>query len=505
MPHITQPGRAGIIMHVVLWDTRKLNVCKDSAGGFGVLRYPGRGGIRGTIASLRHRRDRRPVAMILANLAAVFRRLGHSVEYLTDRIRTGGDLYVFCPSLITLDLEQAAILRLLARRPDARVLVVGPVATAMPEAFADLDVTVVKGEAEQLLWKLDEVLADPTATVQLGIIEDLDRLPWPDWAGFSPWQFKSSREFSEFPTALVQHSRGCPLDCDYCPQTVHDNTVRFRDPEAVVDEISHGISTWGFRSFRFVDPMFGLNRDHVYQLAELIGRLPHGIQFSVETRIDLMPLEVLRALQRVGLSSVSVGIETPDEKTLRSHRRVPVDADRQLSFIARCRRMGIRTTAGFMIGFPHDTEDSVRAVLDHARLLGPTFADFGLVTPYPGTEFSRRIGDRIRHLGFSRYTSHTPLIECEHLGDKELQRLQAECYAQYYSRWRYLLDNGPLLWPVLGGVGLGRWRPKKSPGDPAHDSPPRPMSGSEVIRLKKGLRQDAAHSRPGVADTDGER
>ena len=492
-------------MQVVLWDTRKLNVCKDSAGGFGMGRYSGRGGIRRAIAGRYDGRDQGPVAMIFANLAAVFRQLGHSVEYLTDRIPTGGDLYVFCPSLITLHLEQAAVIRLLARRPDARVLVVGPVATVMPEVFADLDVTVVKGEAEQLLWKLDDVLAHPKATIQLGVIEDLDRLPWPDWSGFSPWDFKIRRDFWKFPTALVQHSRGCPLDCDYCPQTVRDNTVRFRDPEAVVDEINDGVKTWGFRSFRFVDPMFGLNRTHVYRLAELIGRLPHEIQFSVETRIDLMPPEVLRVLGRVGLSSVSVGIETPDDRTLRSHGRVTVDADRQLGFITRCRKMGIRTTAGFMIGFPDDTEDSIHAVLDHARLLGPTFADFRLVTPYPGTEFSRRIADRIGHLGFSRYTSHTPLIECEHLGGEKLQRLQAECYARYYFRWRYLLDNGPLLWPALGGVGFGRRRAKKPSGDPAHEGPPRPMSGSEIIRRKQDIRQDSAHSRPGVGDTDRER
>ena len=492
-------------MQVILWDTRKLDICKDSGGGFGVGRYPGSRGIRGALMGRHPGRDCRPVAMIFANLAAIFRRLGHSVEYLTDRVRSGADLHVFCPSLATLHLEQAAIIRLLARRPDARVLVVGPVATAMPEVFGDLDVTVVKGEAEQLLWKLDEVMAHPTATVQLGIIEDLGQLPWPDWSGFSPWKFKIGRDFWEFPTALVQHGRGCPLVCDYCPQTVHDNTVRFRDPEAVVDEINDGIRNWGFRSFRFVDPIFGLNRTHVYRLAELIGRLPYEIQFSVTTRIDLMPPEVLRVLGRVGLCSVSVGIETPDEETLRSHGRVPLDADRQLGFITRCRRMGIRTTAGFMIGFPHDTEDSIRAVLDYARLLGPTFADFRLVTPYPGTEFTRRIGDRIVVRGFSRYTSHTPLIECEHLSGEELQRLQAECYARYYFRGRYLLDNGPLLWPVLGRLGLGRRRAKKASGDPAHDGPPRPMSGLEILRRKQGLRQDGAHSRPGVGDADRER
>ena len=161
--------------------------------------------------------------------------------------------------------------------------------------------------------------------------------------------------------------------------------------------------------------------------------------------------------------------------------------------------------AGFMIGFPEDMEDSIRAVGEHARLLGPTFADFRLVTPYPGTQFTRRIGDRIIRRGFSRYTSHTPLIECEHLGSQDLERLQAECYSRYYLRPRYLLDNGPLLWPALGGLGLGRRKEQKPSGDPAHDGPPRPMSGLEIIRGKEGLRQDSAHSRPGVGNSDRER
>ncbi len=492
-------------MQVILWDTRKLDVSKDSAGGFGTSRYRGGGGIRGAIVGRYLGRDHRPVAMIFANLAAVFRKLGHSVEYVTDRIRTGADLYVFCPSLITLHLEQAAMIRLLARRPDARVLVVGPVATVMPEVFGDLDVTVVKGEAEQLLWKLDEVLARPTATVQLGMIEDLDRLPAAEWSPFSPWRFRIGREFSRFPTALVQQSRGCPMDCDYCPETIHDRTPRFRDPEALVDEIHKGVQTWGFRSFRFVDPTFGLNRAGTYRLAELIGRLPYQIQFSVKTRIDLMPPEMLRVLKRVGLSSVSVGIETPNRKTLRRRGRTPLDPDRQLGFITRCRKMGIRTTAGFLIGFPHDTEDSIRAVFDHARILGPTFADFRIVTPYPGTRFARRVADRIGDLGFSRYTSHTPLIECEHISGEELQRLHAGCLTRYYFRWRYLLDNAALLWPVLGWMGNGRPESKKPAGDPAHDGPPRPMSGSELISRKKGLRQDSAHSRPKAVDGDRDR
>ena len=292
-------------MHVVLWDTRKLDISKDFAGGFGVGAFPRLGGIRGRLIRHFFTRDRRPVALLYAHLASVFRQLGHQVRYEVDRTASDADLYVFCPSLITLSLERRAMARVLARNPAARVLVVGIVATVMPEAFDGLEVTIVKGEAEQLLWRLDEVLDRPTATVQLGTLADLDLLPMPDWSPFRPGQFRIGYDFWRFPTALVQASRGCTFKCNYCPYTIPDNTARFRDPQSVVDEIRHGVRQWGFRSFKFRDPLFGLNRRQVFRLAELIGRMPGKIQFSIETRIDLMPSELLRVLRRVGLTRPS--------------------------------------------------------------------------------------------------------------------------------------------------------------------------------------------------------
>ena len=93
----------------------------------------------------------------------------------------------------------------------------GLAASVMPEAFSDLDVTIIRGEAEQLYWKLDEVLSRPAAAVHLGNIEDLDRLPLPDWSPFRPRTFCIGYDFWLFPTALIQASRGCTFKCGYCP------------------------------------------------------------------------------------------------------------------------------------------------------------------------------------------------------------------------------------------------------------------------------------------------
>lgn len=458
-------------MRVVLWDTRRLDVAKDFAGGFGVGQYHGGGGLLGRIVRHYYKRDRRPTALNFAYLAAIFGQLGWQVEYAEDNVPAGADLYVFNPSLITLNLERDAMRRALAQSPRPKVLVTGLTAYALPEAFADLPVTSVRGEPEQLLWKLDEALARESGVCDVGSVRDLDALPFPDWRPFKPEKFRIAYDFWKFPTALVQQSRGCTFTCNYCPYIVVENATRFRDPQNIVAEMREGMQRHGFRSFKFRDPLFGLDRQRALDLAERIGKLPRKIQFSIESRIDLLRPETLVALKAAGLTSITVGIETPDEATLKHYKRAPIKDDRQREFVALCRGLGIRTVAGFMIGFPEDTVKSIYATLRYAKQVNPTWANFNIVTPYPGTEFFEQVQAQIANFDFTQYDVYTPVMKYEHLTPEQVLYLHAKCFTAYYFRTPYLRDNAHLLWPWLQRLGVGLRR------ETAPAAPPRPASG----------------------------
>ncbi len=477
-------------MRVVLWDTRKLDVAKDFAGGFGVGQYPGRGGIGGLIVRRFYKRDYRPVSLLFAYLAAIFRDLGHKVEYALERVPTGADLYIVNPSLITLPLERQAIKQALDSTPGCRIFVVGAVANSMPEVFDGLRVTIIKGEAEQLYWKLDEALASTERSFDAGKVRDLDLLPFPDWSPFAPRKFKIGYDFSKFPTAFIQQSRGCTLKCNYCPYIILENTTRLRTPESVVAEMRAGIKDHGFRSFKFRDPLFGVDRKKVFRLAELIGGLPRKIQFSIEGRIDFLKPDVLRALAGVGLTSITVGIETPSEDTLRRYHRAPIRDDKQREFVVLCRSLGVRTVAGFMIGFPEDTEESIHAVLRYAKNVNPTFANFNIVTPYPGTEFFEQIKPQIETFDTTQYTVYTPVLKYENLTSEQLAELHAKCFISYYFRTRWFTANGPLMWPSLKLLGLGRVEPPATPKH-VHSGPPKPHTSLPVVERP---RNDAQHA-----------
>jgi len=442
-------------MNICLWDTNQRGISKDFAGGFGVGMFNGTASIRQRLVRWGYRRDCRPVALNYAYLAAIFRRLGHTCEYCVDRLPSDADVYIFNPALQTIDLELSAIKSVLKRTPRSRVLVVGAVAHALPDWFHLKGVTVLRGEPEQLLGRFHEVLGSQQPVMDVGAVRDLDELPWPDWSIFPHRRFTVRYDFTRFPTGLIQQSRGCTFTCNYCPYIAVENRTRFRSPDQVAAEMADGIRRYGLRSFKFRDPLFGLDRRRVLRLAELIGHLPRRIQFSIESRIDLLRPETLQILRDVGLTAVTVGIETPREDTLRYHHRVPIKDDKQTEFIERCRSLGIRTVAGFMIGFPDDTEQSIQQVLNYACKINPTFANFNIVTPYPGTAFFDQIKPQIADPRLEHYDVYHPVLQYRHLTASQVTELHARCFERFYFRMRYLRANAHLLWPSLRRFGIG--------------------------------------------------
>lgn len=434
-------------MHFVLWDTRHGGAFKDFAGGYGVGQFRGQG-FRAKLIERFYRRDYRSTSLVYGYLAAILRRLGHTVEYSLDETPPA-DVYIFNPALMTVPHEIGVIREINQIQPHARVLVCGTAAGSLSEEFADLNCQVLVGEPEQLLSQLDRALASTDRLIPIGTVARLDDLPLPDWSLFPYRKFRVNYDFWKFPTAYIQSSRGCTLSCSYCPYIILENKVRTRSPEIVAEEMERGIREYGFQSFKFRDPLFGAKRKHAIEIAERIGKLPRKIQFSVESRIELLPRELLETLRDVGLTSVTVGIETPSRDTLMKYKRAPIKDDKQGHFVEMCRSLGIRVIAGFMIGFPEDTRETMRAVLRYAKQVNPFGGNFNICTPYPGTGFYGEIEHLVATRDWSRYDVYTPNLTYEHLTAADVTAMHQKCFTQYYFRWKYLRENWQFMLPRL--------------------------------------------------------
>lgn len=178
-------------------------------------------------------------------LAAVLEQAGHDVRI--GRPHLPADTY--CITGTWLDVPQVNELAeaIRAERPDARIIVGGPIALSPDELSEEVDL-VVRGEAEAEICTLVESLFigfHPCTPP-----EDLDALPFPArhlWAGpFGGNVFIGGENYFGGGSTIILSSRGCPYDCAFCASSaLAPRKVRSRSAASVVEEMEQCVVDYG--------------------------------------------------------------------------------------------------------------------------------------------------------------------------------------------------------------------------------------------------------------------
>jgi hypothetical protein len=85
-----------------------------------------------------------------------------------------------------------------------------------------------------------------------------------------------------------------------------------------------------------------------------------------------------------GCRIINFGVESGDPDILRRIRK-EVDLEEVEDAFVRCRELGIRTYATFIVGSPGETEETTRRSIAFAKRIRPSLASFHVATAYPGT------------------------------------------------------------------------------------------------------------------------
>jgi radical SAM superfamily enzyme YgiQ (UPF0313 family) len=139
-----------------------------------------------------------------------------------------------------------------------------------------------------------------------------------------------------------------------------------------------------------------------------------------------------------------------------------------------------------MVGFPDDTEHLIKRVLAYAREVNPTYANFNIVTPYPGTEFFAQIKDQIADFDFGKYDVYQAVLKYQHLTPQRVMELHGWCFERFYFRMRYLRANAHLLWPWLRRFGIG----PAPPDDKVREIPPARATDTRTLPVLRDTPQD---------------
>ena len=181
-------------------------------------------------------------------------------------------------------------------------------------------------------------------------------------------------------------SRGCPFRCVFCASSRYwGGDVRWSSVEHVMEEMQELVDH-GVRMISFYDDLFVANKNRLQQLAERTAAsgLSRRVQCTCSARANTVTPEVVDALKRMNVVSVGMGLESGNDRVLKSLKGAVSTRDNSRA-INLLKDSGIQANASFVIGAPDETEDEVLQTYRFIRESRLDFVDVYVLTPLPGT------------------------------------------------------------------------------------------------------------------------
>jgi radical SAM superfamily enzyme YgiQ (UPF0313 family) len=206
------------------------------------------------------------------------------------------------------------------------------------------------------------------------------------------------------PMTLMQFSRGCPFRCDFCTIARYFDSRHF---VRRVDEVVAEIAAQRRKLVFFVDDNLCANRKAAKALfRELI---PLKIRWVSQSSLEMLrDAQLMDLMLQSGCLGHVVGFESITPSNLAEMRKDlnlrGFDAYRTQVRILR--DYGLQTWAAFVLGYDHETRDSVQRTLEFALESRFTFAAFNVLTPYPGTPLYDRLRSEGRLLYDGKWWLH---------------------------------------------------------------------------------------------------
>jgi radical SAM superfamily enzyme YgiQ (UPF0313 family) len=292
----------------------------------------------------------------------------------------------------------------LARARGAVVIFGGVHATLYPDEALSLGGAhaVVKGDGD-VAWP--QVLGDAARGTLQSIYEagrvDADRFVSARWELLPQGRYM---------WGSVQTVRGCPKHCSFCSVWRTDGQKpRQRRTDVVVEEILE-LRRRGFRFVALADDNFypvtltdlamaerqrnvsrleqlRAMRAERFELMDRLARLPSDMVFF--TQITMEAAEdpaFLTAMRRANIKGALVGVEAVTPEGLRDVYKGFNDVGEALVDRLRTfRDHGVYVLGSFIFGLPSDRPSTFAATAEIADRAGLAFAQFVMLTPFPGT------------------------------------------------------------------------------------------------------------------------
>ena len=283
------------------------------------------------------------------------------------------------------------------------------------------------------------------------LVQDLDELPFAD------------RELFDYEEMLRENDgwvdmmggRGCPYDCSYCCNPGLRKRyrglgkyVRFRRVSHVMAEIRAIAERYEIKTINFQDDTFTVDRDWTLEFCHSYAS-QYDYPFWINTRVERIDGEVVRALAEAGCKGVRIGIESGNERLRNEILKRRMSNEEIIRAFRLLRKHGLETYSCNMLGLPGETLEMIRETVELNRQLEPTEFQFSVFYPYPMTElYDKTVGAGMLRPGetLSSYYEGRSILNLPTLTPEELEQgyegftvLKRELTLKRRSPWKYRL------------------------------------------------------------------
>lgn len=266
----------------------------------------------------------------------------------------------------------------------------GPLFTQEYKNYPQID-HLILNEAEITMPQFlnDLTSGKPNRLYRASNFADISKSPIPDF------QLLSMKDYASM---NLQVTRGCPFSCDFCEITsLLGRKVRMKDTSQVLQELDMLYHLNWRGTISIVDDNFIGNRKKTKNnllpaMRKWMEKHNFPFTFSVQTSINLADdKDLLSLMIETGFSSTFIGIETPDEISLKACNKFQNKNRNLLQSVKKIQKAGMQVSGGFIVGFDSDTESVFQRQIDFIQQSGIVSAMVGLLNAPKNTELYKKL------------------------------------------------------------------------------------------------------------------
>lgn len=331
------------------------------------------------------------------------------------------------------------------RQRNIPVILGGLHATVCPEECLEHVDSVLIGEAEGL-W--DKVISD----AQKGELKKIYRMEqYPALAGLPIPRRDLLKLDRYFPLHMVETTRGCPHNCDFCiVTTFYGGSYRTRpvsEVEEEIKQIAEGFKLTGLKRFSFpyengmiffADSNIIANRQYALDLFKMLAKYQIPWQSYATITIANDP-ELLDWAQKSRCIGLAVGIESLDQKALEKMGKGFNKAADYEEALKKIRDRGIGILASFVFGGDDDDPSIFEKTYRFVERTKIEASLYATLTPLPATKLRERLlaEGRIFDFDWSNY-------DCTHLVFRPKKMTERELIDGVRWVWEETLSHGSI-------------------------------------------------------------